>query len=140
MLLMGFLNRYADRHRLIPTGGVRYPNSRFERKMIPSCTGWIPKPSATGVNIGTRMMMAANTSMNESRYHLALCVGNRRLGCDFALQGSRYRTLDRDGCRPIQMGNDGGRWVSDESGIPGRAGKASARELVGQESTGRHCD
>src|ERR1022692_3381979 len=65
MLLIGFLNRYADRHRLIPTGGVRYPNSRFERKMIPSCTGWIPKPSATGVNIGTRMMMAENTSMNE---------------------------------------------------------------------------
>lgn len=32
---ISLLKRYADKNRLIPTGGVKKPNSRFAIKIIP---------------------------------------------------------------------------------------------------------
>ena len=49
------------------------------------------------------------------------------------------RTLDRRRWR-VQMGNHRGRRVSNESGLPERAGQASARELGAKQSTGGHRD
>ena len=41
-----------------PTGGVRYPSSKLARKMIPRCTGSMPKAIPIGAISGTTTNMA----------------------------------------------------------------------------------
>ncbi len=55
---IGTSNRYADRKRFIPTGGVRKPSSILARNIIARCKGSMPNSLPKGIINGATTIMA----------------------------------------------------------------------------------
>ena len=89
------VKRYEARKRFMPTGGVRYPSSRFTRKIIPRCSGSMLNTWLMGRMSGTTTTIAEKMSIRQptirrkifrkirnkirewmcSRTHAAACIG-----------------------------------------------------------------
>ena len=65
----------------LPTGGVHKPILKFNTMIMPKCKGEIPKPSATGKNIGVKVNTAGVISINvPTTNNTKLMIINTKIG------------------------------------------------------------
>ena len=64
-------------NKIAPTGGVIHPIHRLKVIITPKCTGFIPKLSAIGRNIGVKIKMAGVGSINVPKISKMIFIRNK---------------------------------------------------------------